>query len=206
MMKRSYFSLTPCFFLSFVLLAFPFFSYAEKPSAEQANTARIRLFGQNGVAVKFYRNSICEGGEKVTVSGGLGDAFLSFLGATKNESIGMPDSQNTVNQSARNGPMSKAFFREYEIKAGEPITVAMTFMNTPAPVPKEFASLPGVGTKTCRSIVTTFVPEQGKDYEGVLDVRFDMGVCIQQINEVHATEEGVELIPVALSPAEKCVD
>ena len=57
------------------------------------DTARLRLFGRNGVLVEFYRNSSCIGGpgEKTTVSGGVGDAFSSFLGSAKNTAIGMLD-------------------------------------------------------------------------------------------------------------------
>jgi hypothetical protein len=53
---------------------------------------------------------------------------------------------------------------------------SMTFMNTPAPVLKELASVPGASTKYCKTIATTFVPEAGKDYEGVLDIGTDL-VC-----------------------------
>jgi hypothetical protein len=64
--------------------------------------------------------------------------------------------------------------------------------------------VPGALTKYCKTIATTFVPEAGKDYEGALDIGTDLGMCIQQIQEMRAVENGVELAPMELSPAEPC--
>ena len=165
-------------------------------------TARIRLFGQNGVSVKLYRNTQCAGGEKIMVSGGIGDAFSSFLGVIKNESIGMPDTPNSADPASRNGLMSKAYFREYEVPAGQPLIVSMSFMNASAPPSKQLRQWSQ--TAYCKTITTTFVPERGRDYEGILDVRSDLAICVQQINEIKPSEEGIELQQVDTVPAETC--
>lgn len=179
---------------------------AEGPVTESHNATRLRLFGQNGVAVRYYPNSACHGGNGVTVSGGFGDAFSSLLGTVKNESIGIPDTPNTLNQAARNGILSKTFFREYEVVPGQPLTIAMTFMNTPnSPVKQANGVTSTPSSEHCKTIATTFIPEQGKDYEGVLDIRRDLGLCIQSINEVKVSPHGgVELTPVDVELAEPC--
>jgi hypothetical protein len=173
-----------------IVALLPVISVANDQAVPVADSARLRLFGQNGVGVNYYRNSACQGGENVRVSGGLGDAFSSFIGTASNQSIGMPDTPNTRNQAARNGILSKAYFREYQIAAGQPITITMSFKSNP-----------GKRSEYCKTIATTFVPEKGKDYEGALDIVNDS--CMQVINELQAGPDGVTLnpVPVALAPA-----
>lgn len=198
-----------------LLAVFSMAACSDDQSASEENTARIRLFGQSAVMVKYYPNSKCAKGDSVAVSGGLGDAFSSFLGTVRNQSIGIPETPNTKNLAARDGMLSKAYFREYEIAAGQPMTIAMGFREAQAAPP---AVLP-VGTASadrtanmaapsgaiyCRTIVTTFVPEKGKDYEAALDIRSSEGVCVQTIHEVNNTSDGVALTPVAVARAETC--
>lgn len=204
MPRPDYLCKTLCFALLSACAATAF--AADQPAAEQG-TARLRLFGQNAVMVKYYSNSKCDGGDSVSVSGGMGDAFSSFIGTAKNQSIGMPETPTTANLAARDGLMSKAYFREYEIAAGQPVTIAMGFREAraapPAVVPAPVGAAPS-GTVSCRTIVTTFVPEKGKDYEAALDIRSREGVCVQTINEVSAASGGVVLTPVAVARAEAC--
>ncbi|SDX21192.1 hypothetical protein SAMN04515617_10260 [Collimonas sp. OK242] len=172
------------------------FSHAEESAAgkqddPKSDTARIRLFGQNGMGVKYYPNSACYGGESVTVSGGIGDAFSSFLGTASNTSIGMPETPNSGKPSARNGLFSKAFFREYKIAADQPLTLKL-----------DFQSNPGVRYGYCKTIAGTFVPEAGKDYEISLDIKD--GMCVPILNELQSTADGVILQPVPASKAEHC--
>jgi hypothetical protein len=157
-----------------------------------ADTARIRLFGQNGVGVKLYQNRACVGGKSITVSGGLGDAFASFVGTASDKSIGMPATPNSANRSKRNGILSKAFFREYVIASRQPITVT-----------SGFASNPGTNDYVeCKRIATTFTPEAGKDYEVTLEIT--PSLCMQVINEIHTTPDGMTLQPVLRNKAESC--
>ena len=207
MPRPSYLRKTLCFALLSACATLSF--AADQPAAEQG-TSRLRLFGQNAVMVKYYPNSKCDGGDSVTVSGGFSDAFSSFIGTAKNQSIGMPETPTTANLAARDGVMSKAYFREYEIAAGQPVTIAMGFREAraapPAVMPTGAAATANapVGTVYCRTIVTTFVPEKGKDYEAALDIRSSEGVCVQTINEVNSTSGSVVLAPVAVARAEAC--
>lgn len=185
-------------------------SFAGDQPASEKDVARIRLFGQNAVMVKYYPGSKCVGGNSVSVSGGMGDAFSSFLGTAKNQSIGMPESPNTRNLAARDGIMSKAYYREYEIAAGEPVTIAMGFREARAAVPMVMpgtsvnANTPALGSVSCRTIATTFVPEKGKNYEGALDIHSSADVCVQTIHEVTNTANGVALTLVPVAKAESC--
>jgi hypothetical protein len=183
-------------FIALMLAVCPIISLAEEPAVEKkddlkSDTARIRLFGQNGMGVKYYPNSACYGGESVTVSGGIGDAFSSFLGTASNTSIGMPETPNSGKPSARNGLFSKAFFREYKIAADQPLTLKL-----------DFQSNPGVRYGYCKTIAGTFVPEAGKDYEISLDIKD--GMCVPILNELQSTADGVILQPVPASKAEHC--
>lgn len=129
---------------------------ASSASATAPQSSRFRLFGQNGFGMAFYPKSKCEGGpNKITVSGGLGAMFSSLFGTVKNESIGMPETETTKNLAKRNGLLSKAYFREYQIEAGEPVAVAASFSDPSG--------------ARCR-IAVTFVPESGVDYESRLDL------------------------------------
>lgn len=150
--------------------------------------ARIRLFGQNGTGVVYYPNSKCEGGSNsVTVSGGLGTTFSSFFGTIKSESIGIPETETTRNLAKRSSLLSKAYFREYQINAGEPITVALSFQD--------------VGGAHCNALVYSFVAESGVDYEGRLDMDFDAKTCSYVMNSVG--NDG-SLLPVRLSSSPSC--
>lgn len=174
----------------------PILSNADESAVEnkddvKSDFARIRLFGQNGMGVKYYPNSACYGGNSVTVSGGVGDAFSSFLGSVSNTSIGMPETPYSGKPSARNGIFSKTFFREYKISANQPLTIKL-----------DFQSNPGLRYNYCKTIVGTFVPEAGKDYEISLDIKG--GMCVPVLSELQNTADGVILQPVVATKAERC--
>lgn len=175
----------------FLTLAVP--AVAQDAAASRPGTARIRLFGQNGVLVDFYQNSSCVGGDaqKTRVSGGVGDAFSSLFGRAKNSSIGMKDTPNTQNLSKRDGLASKAYFREYEIPGNQPLSLRMAFQ-----------SGPGVGVR-CSNLGGTFTPEAGKDYEVALDFR--PGQCVAVVQEIRQDEEGkVTMQDVKTVPTADC--
>lgn len=171
---------------------------AGSPAAQagaSANTTRLRMFGQNGVMVDFYENSVCVGGNgpKTRVSGGVGDAFSSFLGRAKNTSIGMTETPTTSGLAKRDGIMSKAYFREYEIAANQPVTLSMHFQSA--------AGAPG--SAYCANLGGTFTPEAGKEYEITLDIH--PGKCTAVVNEIQKNEQGPStLIEVAIAPTQKC--
>jgi hypothetical protein len=154
-------------------------------------TARLRAFGQNGVSVEFYQNSVCVGGnaQKTKVSGGAGDAFSSFIGTIKNTSLGMKETPNTENLSKRGGIASKAYFREYEIRANQPVSLSMHFGD--------------MNGGSCGSIGGTFTPETGKDYEIALNWRANY--CLVSVQEIQQDEQGkVTMQDVPTTPTSKC--
>lgn len=165
-------------------------------TAQEAGTgkARIRLFGQNGTTVDFFQNSTCVGSSaaRTRVSGGVGDTFSSFLGSVKNTSIGIKETPTTQALSQRDGFVSKAYFREYEIAAGQPLTVSMFFQSVPT----------GSHFK-CRNLGGTFTPEAGKDYEIALKFRSDQ--CLASVQEIRQDEQGqVALLDVETRSTAKC--
>ncbi len=164
-----------------------------QPAAAARDTARVRLFGQNGVLVEFYQNSNCIGGKgpKTSVSGGAADAFSSFFGSAKNTSIGMKDTPNTQSMSKRDGMLSKAYFREYEIPGNQPLALRMHFRTGP-------------GTAlVCRNIGGTFTPEAGKDYEIGLSIR--PGGCEAVVEEIQQDDAGVVTMKdVRVAPVLAC--
>ncbi|GGY22943.1 hypothetical protein [Paludibacterium paludis] len=170
---------------------------ADDAQAVPQSSARIRLFGQNGVGVWFYRNMACyKTGmwgptDAETVSGGLGDAFASFVGVASNSGIGMPETTTTREIAKRNGMLSKAFFREYSVDADKPLTVLVSFGD--------------VSGMRCGYLSASFVPKAGKDYEGVLNISVAERVCRLEIKEITGTPEATELKLVDdMKPAGKC--
>jgi hypothetical protein len=167
---------------------------ASAPSVPSRSTTRIRLFGQNGVKVDFYQNSTCYGGSATgtSVSGGLGDAFSSFTGSAKNVRIGMADTPNTLNVEKRDGIMSKAYFREYDITPDQPLTIAM-----------RFASNPGGAYNYCKTVAGTFTPRLGKDYEAAFDIKSDG--CEAVITELQEGSAGaIKLQDVDAARSKMC--
>jgi hypothetical protein len=162
-----------------------------KVDGDPATLARIRVFGNNGFGVVFYRNKSCvpkdrEGG--VRASGSMGQSFKAFVRADQNESIGMPPSQRSA--QARDGILAKEFFKEYEVKGGEPLTVTMGFTGTPRP-----PAVNGVGwlngPESCSIPGGTFMPEAGKDYDVYLDIRRSQGICLATVEAINAAGESV---------------
>jgi|GEM_PF-150298 len=171
-------------------------AHAENETAP-ASSARIRLFGQNGIGVMFYKNSTCYkssflgpyGGE--SISGGLGNSFSSLIGISSNTSIGIPETETTKKQKEQNGFLSKSYFKEYAIEAGKPLTV--------------FAALNDASGIHCGPLAILFTPESGKDYEEVLEIHPEERICHLIINEIKTDSNNVELIPLTnFSPAKKC--
>ena len=92
---------------------------ASNPPASQADynpkeQSRIRLYGQNGKPT-LMRYSLNGQDIKVNVGGGMGDAFSSFVGAAKNQSIGIPSTRISNNVGDQNGILAKAFYKEFAV-------------------------------------------------------------------------------------------
>ncbi|WP_051094350.1 hypothetical protein [Bordetella sp. FB-8] len=160
-------------------------------------SARIRLFGQNGkptiMTVQIGQGSDAKT-EKVNVGGGIGDAFGSLLGMSKNDSIGIPATANTQNLSAQNGILSKAFYREFVIPAGKPVKVNNAYIGLGS-----ITQLAQGGTLyfhegDCASNVVRFTPQAGHDYE--VGSYLNSNGCSVVIFNIKTTNGKVSLVPI----------
>lgn len=175
---------------------------AAKVDSDPAASARIRLFGNNGTGVVFYRNQSCvpqnrQGGERV--SGGMGQSFKALVQVDQTESIGMPPSQRSTRR--RDGILAREFSKEYHVKAGEPITVTMGFTGTPQMVTMNGVTRSG-RSESCSVPGGTFVPEAGKDYDVYLDIRRSEGICLATVEAIDAAGGSV---PAQVRPATVCM-
>lgn len=135
---------------------------ANDQSYDPNKDARIRLFGQNGKPTLMTSDINCETapkGQKVNVGGGLGDAFKSFTGTSSNKTLGMPETQSSQSLKTMNGLLSKAFYKEYAVTAGQPVNVSGALIGTMVETPSHTLYVKG-----CSSTVS-FLPQAGHDYE-----------------------------------------
>lgn len=134
---------------------------------DASKDARIRLYGQNG-RPSFLTVNIDGKKEKVTVGGGLGQAFSSMVGAKGNESIGMPETELSKDPSAHSKFLSGIFFKEFVIPANNEISVTneiiqLDHTHTHYTAAEKITTI--VKGKNCKGNTVTFIPEAGKDYE-----------------------------------------
>lgn len=138
--------------------------------------ARIRLFGQNGTTIKLYKNTSCSQinmNDPIWVSGGLGSSFMSFLHLASNESIGMPETENTREIAKRDGYLSKAYYKEYELAAGTPVVV-------------ELSAVAVESNWYCPGADLNFLAEPGANYEVVQNAQlYSGGRCVRRINKIN---------------------
>lgn len=131
-----------------------------KPSYDAKTQARIRLYGQNG---RPSNMEICEAGGKIRkedVGGSLGDAVGSFIRTASNQSIGIVQTEASKNVASRNALVSKAFYREFVIPAGQPVNLSDAILALPNIGPNYYQYGGG-----CTSGKVSFTPEAGHDYE-----------------------------------------
>lgn len=158
--------------------------------------ARVRLFGQNQKPTMMTVGMDCatnSKGEKINIGGGLGDAFGSFVGTVKSESIGIAPTKTTALLGERNGILSRAFFREFVVPAGKPVNVQAAYLGLSA---EHMGGYYYEGS--CQSEVGSFVPEAGKDYE-VIGARGK--ACAVYVAEVSASGE---IKPIAVEQSFRC--
>lgn len=178
---------------------------------EPPHTSRLRMFGHNGASAVLYRGSACvkdfwsADGEKA--SGGLGSAFGSFFGSVSNRSLGIPETETSRKLSSRDSLLSKVYFREYVIPAGQPSSMRLGFQDVSPFYLRPPRSVSGIiyrpeyVDRSCHGAIS-FVPEAGKDYEVAFS--FEGNTCHAALNEVVGTGDAVELIPVPVSIAPDC--
>lgn len=132
------------------------------------NQARVRLYGQNGHPTVAWYGIDCDSerlrrGIKINVGGGgVGQAFSSFIGTVKSESIGIPETEISRNVGQQNGMLSKAFFQEITVPAGLPMNVQSSIIGHRNQAGNVVSYSGG-----CNSKIGSFVPQAGHDYEVV---------------------------------------
>jgi hypothetical protein len=166
------------------------FAWAEETSGPPDGQARVRFFGQAVLGLSFYKNKTCYGGKGVSASrAGFGGAF----GSKKNITLGMPETPTVLNLKQRDGILASAFYREYAVNAGEPLTIMASYQANP-----------GRYIYSCKNFGIYFIPENGKDYEVTLDV--DSQICRLSVNRIESNATSIELVPVGFADANKCSD
>jgi hypothetical protein len=169
-----------------------------------SQVSRIRMFGQNGAMASLFKGMDCVksawSSEAVMVSGSMGSAFGSLFGAVSNTSLGIAETETTKNLSQRDGILSKAYFREYEIPADKPTSMNLGFRNVSSFYKGNGARIWHEGASYNGAI--SFMPKASEDYE----VGFEMkgGQCILSVNQVVTKGEVIELVPVPVAPAPSC--
>lgn len=160
-------------------------------------SARIRLFGQNGKPTIMIVQ-IGQGGdaktEEINVGGGAGDAFGSLLGMSKNDSIGIPATENTQNLAAHNGILSKAFYREFVIPAGKPVKVNNAYIGLASIAPLAQGGTLYSHEGDCSSNTVSFTPQAGHDYE--VGSYLNGNGCSVIVFNIKNTDGKVSLIPI----------
>ena len=164
--------------------------WAGDDSRDQDGHARVRFFGQAVIGLTFYKNKTCHGGHGVVASKtGFGGVFSS----KKNISLGIAETPNVVNLKQRDGILARAFYREYSVNAGEPLTISASFNDGTDHISYRCGPLDGY-----------FIPEAGRDYEVALDI--GNKICRLNVTQIDSTEAEVRLLPVELSVAKSCSD
>lgn len=164
------------------------FAWAEENSRPQAGSARVRFFGQAVIGLTFYKNQTCYAGKGISASrSGFGGVF----GNKKNISLGMPETPNVTNLKARDGLLASAFYREYSVKANEPLAIHASYHEST-----------GRTGYSCKSFGGVFTPEDGKDYEVSVDISSQF--CVVSVLRIDLNEAALQLAPVTLSESGKC--
>lgn len=146
------------------------------------NQARIRLFGQNGrptvMEINFNGKK-----EKVSVGGGIGQAFSSLVGLKDNESIGMQETQFSKNPGQFSNIGSTPFFKEFIIPANSEITVNNSIMTPPHRFENRATKTVTTSYSSCSGDKVIFTAKAGKDYEVVPSASTqECGVTLYELN------------------------
>jgi hypothetical protein len=162
--------------------------WAQEDEEAKGPQARVRFFGQAAIAIKFFKNQSCYGGRGIQASKtNLGAMF----GNSKSISLGMPETPTVASLQSRDGILFSAFFREYAVRADEPLTIHIAYAETT-----------GRMGYSCKPYGAVFTPEAGQDYEVTVDV--GNGLCEFQIKRIEVKDTAVQLLPVLHREAQKC--
>ena len=164
-------------------------AWAEETSVVPDGHTRVRFVGQAAIKMTYYENKTCSGGDGVEASGGNG--LRSIFGSVKNISLGMPITPNVINLKARDGILAKAYYNEYAVNAGEPLTIEASVSD---------------GTDRlsyrCGGINVFFEPVDGQDYE--VSFNYNSQHCQINVTQIDSTEAEIKLLPVQVQAVNKC--
>lgn len=144
--------------------------------------SRIRLYGQNQkpTILEYTKDGKKQ---KINVGGEAGDAFSSLVGTVKNQSIGIATTNMSKNLKEYNGILSKIFYKEFIIPAGNPVFIKNAFIglsNVSQSPTRTTVQYEG----TCTSSGLTFIPKAGKDYEAIPKYNSSAcGLILLEINQ-----------------------
>jgi hypothetical protein len=132
---------------------------------------------------------------EINVGGSLGDAFGSFMRMSKNNSIGIAETENTQNLASQDGILSKAFCREFVIPAGRTVKVRNAFIGLAT---AHYSPATGMTIiqqeSSCSSATVSFVPQAGKDYEAVSYKNGNS--CSVMVFEIQTIGGSTMLVPI----------
>lgn len=168
-----------------------------QPVRAARDTARIRFFGKLGTKLDFYENRMCyRGGAKGTDVSGADGADWAWLKAKgESNSIGMPDTDATLRIKAKTkAGRDDPYFREFEIAAGKPVTIAMSDSFTIN------GGLSGQSTLSCQ-VGGSFIPAAGGDYEATFEMT---DRCVVHVREISVEDDQVRQFPVEITRVHKC--
>lgn len=156
---------------------------------QAGSQARLRLYGQNGnPTVISYKHE--NKNTKINVGGSLGDAFGSFLGAKKSESIGMPATEISEKLASKNAWLSRAFFREITVPANVEIIVDAAVIPLANIEKNPYTGKATITQASGCSSKFKFITQASTDYEVASNG------CTVMVYEIRRSLAGIELIPI----------
>lgn len=160
---------------------------SQSKSYTPSTDARIRLYGQNQKPT-ILEYKVNGEKEKINVGGGLGDALSSMVGTIDNSSIGIPQTEMSTHLKDYNGVLSKIFYKEFVIPSSTPVSVRGAFLGL-----SNISATP-TGTTvysqgSCNSLVLTFTPQAGKDYEVIPQKGASCGLILLEIDATGNTKQ-----------------
>lgn len=146
--------------------------HAAEALAPVERPARIRLFGQNGIALTAYTNARCEDeyDEELEGSGSLSHAFRTLAGKQRpSQGIGIAQTEDSRNLAARDRLWANPYYLEYPLVPQQPLLLEAQISQ-------------GSGWRCTSNVRLSFIPQAGADYEGEM-VRED-GFCVLKVRAV----------------------
>lgn len=137
--------------LCLLLLPLPLVATGEQAAGRFPDPARLRAFGQNGVELTLYTNTVCEdeAEDEIQISGSLGNVFRSISGELPSSTIGMPDTASLRAHLQRTGLMARPYYHEYALVPDQPVLLQAAIQSAN-------------GLRCARELDLAFIPRPGR--------------------------------------------